>query len=141
MAAQLTCPHCQSSLKTNKAMPGGLEVKCPKCKSAFKVPAGGIKPAQVAAAVGAARTTPPAGSSGRGSPAGNGAADHSSKAEPLRRAERSAKNDNDADVSPSKMPMVAIIGGGVLVLAIAVGVGVWVYSGDPTPVHKKNPDN
>jgi predicted Zn finger-like uncharacterized protein len=136
MASQLTCPHCQSSLKTNKSLPGGMEVKCPKCKAAFKVPAEGMKPAKVAAAVGGARTAPPGGSGGPDSSAGQFAGGRSGK------TERSAKqaNDNVGDASPSKMPMAAVIGGGVIILAVAVGVGVWAYSGTPPPEDKKNPE-
>src|SRR5262249_61344713 len=38
-ATRLSCPSCAATLKTAQPLPPGKVVKCPKCGTAFRVPA------------------------------------------------------------------------------------------------------
>lgn len=121
MPAPFVCPHCQSSLKTNKAMPAGLEVLCPKCKTFFKVPAGGIAAAKVAVGVGAGIS----GAGDSGISAGRPSPGSFKPGHPP------TKNDQDAPAQPSSQgrKFAAIAAGGVLLLAGIIGLIVWASSG------------
>ena len=36
---RFTCPHCQQVLRSSRPVPGGTNLKCPKCGKSFSVPA------------------------------------------------------------------------------------------------------
>ncbi len=138
MPASLVCPHCHSSLKTNKSMPAGLEVLCPKCKTFFKVPAGGAAP--VAVVAGAASSSAN-GSIAAGRPSGV-APTHISAA----KSRTSVRADDGRDSSETKPPdqkfKLAIAAGIVLLLAVAVCLVVWITSDRAgSPSDGSNADN
>jgi hypothetical protein len=125
-------------LKTNKSMPAGLEVLCPKCKTFFKVPAGGAAP--VAVVAGAASSSAN-GSIAAGRPSGV-APTHISAA----KSRTSVRADDGRDSSETKPPdqkfKLAIAAGIVLLLAVAVCLVVWITSDRAgSPSDGSNADN
>lgn len=52
MEVKVACPRCQSPLKSNRPIPAGMKVKCPRCGTLFNTPAATL--AAVAIAGGAA---------------------------------------------------------------------------------------
>ena len=39
MSQTVTCPHCQTLLRSQKPIPAGVNLRCPDCKAAFAAPA------------------------------------------------------------------------------------------------------
>jgi hypothetical protein len=49
--SKVACPHCQSTLKSSRPLPAGMEVRCPKCHASFKVDNGAASAARSAGPV------------------------------------------------------------------------------------------
>lgn len=137
---KIACPSCGVTLKTDKPLPAGKEVRCPKCKTAFSVP--GISPAAATQVDRPARTTadrskpieqPAAPARASGPTPAATHPDSSAKAAPTRGGSRKAKpGDEDEgeplDVKPAKGRRrkkggLSLLQAVVAVVALAVVIG------------------